>query len=237
MGPTDKAEAEDLPGPHSCLKLPSPVKSGSSCGCVEKPLSYLAETLSGSIRGRHQVACVGWEGVNLEIALEECLESNLSALKLVLDGVGLRSDVSTLDARKAVQKTVYLCQRAGVDLGYRFGWYLLGPYSADLASDYYALDIEQKANDNFRTEGTLTPAAALTLASLRDKLEPARPPELMQPEWLELLASVDFLLNVAKLVDTEAREIVQREKGQLYPHFATAVSALEHLELLGSSSR
>lgn len=60
------------------------------------------------------------------------MDSNLIALKLFLDDLGVSADIETIDDRKRVQKAVYLGQAAGADLGYRFGWYLLGPYSPSL---------------------------------------------------------------------------------------------------------
>src|SRR3712207_9330456 len=41
--------------------------------------------------------------------------------------------------RKRVQKAVYIGQLTGVDLGYRFSWYVKGPYSTALTRDYYDL--------------------------------------------------------------------------------------------------
>lgn len=45
----------------------------------------------------------------------------------------------TLEDRKQFQKTIYLLQAAGIDLGYDFNWYVHGPYSPDLAKVGYKL--------------------------------------------------------------------------------------------------
>jgi uncharacterized protein YwgA len=39
--------------------------------------------------------------------------------------------------RLALQKTIYLLQKMGLDFGYHYKWYTLGPYSSDLANDMF----------------------------------------------------------------------------------------------------
>ena len=63
------------------------------------------------------------------------MEPRLIALRLYLDQLGVSSDIETVSDRKRVQKAVYLGQLSGVDFGYRFGWYLMGPYSTTLTED------------------------------------------------------------------------------------------------------
>ena len=67
------------------------------------------------------------------------MENKLIALKVLLDQLGVPDSIETIDDRKRVQKAVYLGQLSGVDLGYRFGWYVFGPYSPALTKDYYSL--------------------------------------------------------------------------------------------------
>ncbi|HZZ71301.1 MAG TPA: hypothetical protein VFE24_03555, partial [Pirellulales bacterium] len=61
------------------------------------------------------------------------MNPNSIAIKLMLDELGIPETIATVDDRKRVQKAVYLGQRAGMNLGYRFGWYVRGPYSSALA--------------------------------------------------------------------------------------------------------
>lgn len=53
-------------------------------------------------------------------------------------------DMSTFEGRLKLQKTVYLLQSFGIDLGYRFGWYLRGPYCPDLTKDGFSLMSEKQ---------------------------------------------------------------------------------------------
>jgi uncharacterized protein YwgA len=112
-------------------------------------------------------------------------------LKLTLDTLGLPLCLDTFANRMVIQKTIYLCQLGGVHLGYRYNWYLRGPYSPDLTRD--AFDLRAKQNSGFdETTGSNLDEASIQklekISSLwRDK------PEAERPRWLELLASVLFL--------------------------------------------
>ena len=48
-------------------------------------------------------------------------------------------DMDTFDGRLRFQKTVQLLQSFGLDLGYRYNWYLRGPYCPDLTKDGFEL--------------------------------------------------------------------------------------------------
>lgn len=43
------------------------------------------------------------------------------------------------EARLILQKTIYLMQAYGLNLGYSYSWYLRGPYSVGLSKDAYEL--------------------------------------------------------------------------------------------------
>lgn len=55
-------------------------------------------------------------------------------LAAILKDVGNFS-MDDFEGRLALQKTIRLLQAFGVDLGYRFGWYLHGPYCKALFKD------------------------------------------------------------------------------------------------------
>lgn len=161
------------------------------------------------------------------------MDSQLIALSALLRALGVSDEIATLEDRKRVQKAVYLGQRAGVDLGYRFGWYLLGPYSPALAKDYFAL---QQARDL----GERVPEAARLPDVLGERLRHLVPvlrgdPEgrLEQPTWLELLASVHYLRGYLRKTPEEARTYLERQKPHLSDHLERAAAALRDLHLLG----
>lgn len=116
------------------------------------------------------------------------MENRLIALKLVLDELET-TKIRTLDDRKNVQKSIYLGQCSGVELGYRFGWYPIGPYSDDLEIDHFALSAELEAGES--------PIGYCLRDDIRTRLQRVHlilkvPPgvQLEQEDWLELLASL-----------------------------------------------
>ena len=59
-------------------------------------------------------------------------------LKLVLDNIGLGNlELDTFLKRLRLQKKIYLLQLTGLDSGYRYNWYLRGPYCPSLTEDAF----------------------------------------------------------------------------------------------------
>ncbi len=75
----------------------------------------------------------------------------LARLRRVVEEAG-----GEVDGRKKLQKLVYLCQKAGANLGYSFGFHFYGVYSAELAFDVRAattwriLSEEQSERGSYR---------------------------------------------------------------------------------------
>jgi uncharacterized protein YwgA len=154
-------------------------------------------------------------------------------LKLFVTALEEPGDINDLEARKRFQKAVYLGQLAGVDLGYRYGWYLRGPYSPQLARDYYqlaeAIELGDREFENHQLTGTvrqqLESIRGLFRAPPRWKRSPA--------DWLELLASWHYLRAVSGKNDADARVTMQRTKPALAPHIDAADTMLRQQHLLG----
>ncbi len=159
------------------------------------------------------------------------MEMKLVLLKLFLDKLGIEPEIDTFDERKTIQKAVYLGQLTGVDLSYRFGWYLKGPYSPSLAEDYYHLADELEIGDESYEDYQLK-------KSLSDRLEKVQPlidkPEefmLENVDWLELVASYDYLGRVRKLSDEKADKVLAKEKPDLYEYRELAKRKLKEILL------
>jgi len=88
-----------------------------------------------------------------------------------------------------------------------FGWYLRGPYSPSLTQDVYT------ANENhdvfaLTSKWKLDDSTVDKLAKLRPYLDP--PPDgLTQPQWLELLASVHFLVDRGQVSGEPLADVVR----------------------------
>lgn len=160
------------------------------------------------------------------------VKTKLIALKLFLEELGVPSDIDTVDERKKVQKTIYLGQIAGVDLGYHFGWYLKGPYSPELTKDYYDLDEAITDGDQEYQKKDLKSQLKETLQSIRPIINPPGDVSLSQADWLELLASVHYQYN--KYNPETARANIEREKPRLVPFIPSAQEALRNTNLLNN---
>ncbi len=119
-------------------------------------------------------------------------------LALVFENLGIpKNDLMTFSKRFQVQKQVYVVQIAGVDLGYRYGWYIHGPYSTSLTSDAFALKQEIEDGDTEFDEYRLHPdvtkrlEVAISLCQKPDKFTGS------PDDCLELLTSLHFLRHIA----------------------------------------
>ncbi len=119
-------------------------------------------------------------------------------LKLVLDQAGI--DELTLDSfsqRFNIQKKIYLAQLMGLDIGYRFGWYLRGPYCTDLTSDAFTLRDELRAGETDHQGRQLNAGEKQRLEKAKKLWEVPAGLSVAPDQWLELLASVHFLKHIA----------------------------------------
>jgi hypothetical protein len=162
------------------------------------------------------------------------MNPKLLALKLFLDELQVNAAIDTLDDRKRVQKATFLGQIAGADLGYRFGWYIRGPYSPELTRDYYALDELKSSGEE------LNPENKILRRPMRERLEAVRPlldkPDdfpLSQEDWLELVASYHYLRKINRLDHGGAAQVFGREKPHLTDYLDRAHAALHEYGLLG----
>lgn len=158
------------------------------------------------------------------------MEARLRALLGLLNALNVDLDIETVRDRKLLQKAVYLGQLSGVDLGYRFGWYLMGPYSPALTKDYYEAADQLEAG---------YPAGSRSLnEALVEKINAIKP--LFEPPkdgpdktgWLELLASYHFLRKESKKRETEVAAIIGEQKPQLSKYVSRAKAALRERELV-----
>ena len=140
--------------------------------------------------------------------------------------------IDSFENRKKFQKALYLGQIAGVDLGYRYSWYLKGPYSTELARDYYALRASIDAGLEPPSNKTLAPRIKEKLNQLAVIFIPPNETELSQSDWLELLASWHYLRNVSRLDEKAAKQIMTDRKSNLVPFLDSCVEVLRKHDLM-----
>jgi uncharacterized protein YwgA len=160
------------------------------------------------------------------------MEPKLVALKVTLDELGVSESIETVDDRKRVQKAIYLGQLAGVPLGYRFGWYLKGPYSPDLTKDYYNLAEAIAIGEDEYKGKVLLPALRGRLQRIKPLLIVPENVPLPVEDWLELVSSVHYLRQISKYDENRADEVLESEKPLLAPYKEYAQKALRGVELI-----
>jgi hypothetical protein len=153
------------------------------------------------------------------------LADQTTVLQLVLNELG-GADISTQDDRIAIQKLICLVQEAGLQLGYSFNWYVRGPYSPGLTSDYYQIASKRDAVEADAQNYALSEPAREAVQRVANVATP--PPQANLPKvlWLELVASIAFLVRRYRLSKEAAEAKIRSSKPYLAPHFNVGYQAL-----------
>lgn len=142
-----------------------------------------------------------------------------TVLQLVLNELGVANNISTQDERIAIQKLVCLTQEAGLQMGYGFNWYVRGPYSPSLTSDYYQIASTRETVETDATKFVLLQSAKDAVGKVAMVKEVPAAVALPDVLWLELVASVAFLMRKYRYGVEAAREKIQNTKPALAPYF------------------
>lgn len=151
-------------------------------------------------------------------------EKVTAAVVAILKELGVALDTSSMESRIQMQKAIYLAQAIGVDLGYRFGWYVRGPYSSALADDYYGAAKDPRLQQFVAAE------------NLKVQLEPLAkviskaPQTVSAAGWLEAVASLDYMLRVQRVPETEIEKRFIEAKPHLAAVFEEAKASRDELE-------
>lgn len=133
------------------------------------------------------------------------MDSSHIVLKLVLDAVDQPLELDSFEQRLMIQKKVYLAQLTGLDLAYRFGWYLRGPYSRELTHDAFQLQEQMELGERDYEKESLG-AFARQRIKHAPKIWANKPSEIDEDDWLELLASLHYLKHIAYMGKNARRE-------------------------------
>lgn len=119
-------------------------------------------------------------------------------LKLVLDQAGITQvNLNTFSQRFNIQKRVYLIQLMGCDLGYRYGWYIKGPYCRELTEDAFTLRDELLSGDTDHEGFDLADESKAWIETAQKLWVAPAMPMVSDDDWLELLASLHYLRHIA----------------------------------------
>ncbi len=114
-------------------------------------------------------------------------------LGLVLKRVA-NFDISAFKGRLILQKTVYLLQSFGLNLEYKFSWYIHGPYSPDLTRDAFKLQPIYQDLPLINFENS-------PLESLLKNFQEFLGQNKDDPDWLEQVACTHFLKTLNPKAD------------------------------------
>lgn len=160
------------------------------------------------------------------------MEPKLIALQLFLNELGVPSEINSLKDRVRVQKAVYLGQLSGIDLGYRFSWYLRGPYCPKLTKDYFELEGAISSGEDEFEKMRLKTSIKEKLGKISPLLKKPETSSLEEEEWLELVASCHYLIKIRGCNKEETLETLREEKPRLNDSFELAETRLAEIGLL-----
>ena len=126
-------------------------------------------------------------------------------VKLTIDGLNLPFKIDGFQSRLIMQKSVYLAQAAGVNLGYYYHWYLYGPYSPSLTRDEYSIAMDISADMDESEGWKLDNISSQRLERIRGIFAGLKGDKLAKK--LELLASVHFLIDRKQVSRVDTKRI------------------------------
>ncbi|MFM0561414.1 hypothetical protein [Paraburkholderia sediminicola] len=155
------------------------------------------------------------------------MDTKQLVLKLSLEAADQSLAVDSLDDRMRLQKAVYLLQAAGANLGYRYSWYIRGPYSTALTQDYFAVAEAMGSETLDDTRSLKEEVAQKIRTAAKVLVKPAAARHISTPLWYELLASLHYLSTT----EHHAGAALKRELTKRKPHLAAHVDlGIEHLK-------
>lgn len=135
----------------------------------------------------------------------------LSVAKLIacLRYLGVSPNMETFPQRKKAQKLAYLLEVFGINIGFRFNWYLHGPYSSDLTQVLY--DAKRAKSSVPELQLNINEQDKRKMENLKRFLGQ----DINSAETLELLVSLHYLLEATRrenVLDEEALIILKERK-------------------------
>lgn len=154
-------------------------------------------------------------------------------LKLIMDD--LKLGLTRFDDRLTLQKSIYLLEELGLNFGYRFSWYLRGPYSPELTRDAFEVNEAGSPVAQQAKRFKLGPNAKSMIQKFKTLADDKRPSDVDRAKWLEILASIHYLARysaVGKDFDRLFNELSAR-KPDLRGERKTVRRAWEALNSMG----
>jgi uncharacterized protein YwgA len=157
------------------------------------------------------------------------MEGRIFRLKAVAEYLlgGIKMDI--FGERLMLQKMIYFAKFCSVDLGYRFSWYIHGPYSPGLTESAFNYMDSKEYYDRRGSRVKLSDSGEDKLKRVKELLKERDNslPSWSDAAWLELLASVHYLSKFASIsAHLEAQAMLEKLRIYGKRHFE-----IEHVKL------
>ena len=129
--------------------------------------------------------------------------NQMSRLFASLSVLSIDPKMDTFSERKRVQKLVYLLDKVfGLDFGFRYNWYLHGPYSPTVTETIF--DVVE------RGQIVETSPDVLSVADYRniERMKSFLGKDIDSNDRLELLVSLHFLMQRAKAKGVSQKDVI-----------------------------
>ena len=137
----------------------------------------------------------------------------------------------SLEDRLILQKLIYLAKHLGIDCGdFRFSWYKKGPYSPALTRVIYN-NIAELENSDIQKNYVLLESAKKELIPLREIFK-ENTTKLSEADWIELLGSIVYLIDINKNIAIASNELVQKKPKNNLEDVELAVNQLEKFNII-----
>jgi uncharacterized protein YwgA len=142
-------------------------------------------------------------------------------VKRVFDEIDFNFDVTEFEDRLIAQKIICLLDLKGVDIKYQFNFYIRGPYSPNLAADYYSNRLVRYEHGDSNILSDEETEIIHQVDQIFGK----------SPSLLEIGATYGFVLQKMDVSPTDALKIVKQKKG-FYPDSQIAKGISKAKQLL-----
>lgn len=129
----------------------------------------------------------------------------------LFDDLDVKHDLESFENRKQLQKLTYLIEVFGVDLKFRFHWYVYGPYDKRLTTVLY----DDTPESSGREVKDVYPNEQKNLAKLKDFLGS----DIHSSRNLELIVSLHYIMQVGKRDNLTEDSKIIRQLLDLKPQF------------------
>lgn len=119
----------------------------------------------------------------------------------------LRSFANNFNQRLLLQKSTYLLQCWGVDLGFRYNWYIRGPYCPDLTAQAFDISEHYEEYAQICKKLELTEPVKQTIEEIKNWISDNKPVEMNPIDWQELIASLHYIQHRTYL-ENKDKEII-----------------------------